>query len=101
MINRRYDRLGIGVLTGAVVPALAFGLLYVVFDELSQLDILSDEGFSSGFRIRTISLVSIGMNAVLIRYYQNRFAYKAVRGVVIPTFIYIISWIIYFSSILL
>ncbi len=93
--------MGIGVLTGALVPALTFGLLYVVFDELSQLDIISGEGFSSGFRIRTISLVSIGVNAVLIRYYQNRFAFKAVRGVVVPTFAYIIAWIIYFSSILL
>jgi len=76
-------------------------LLYVVFDELSQLGIISDEGFSDDFRIRTIALVSIGSNAILVRYFQNRYAYRAVRGVVFPTFVYIIGWIIYFSSVLL
>jgi hypothetical protein len=101
MTNKGYDKVVIGALTGVLVPVLAFGMLYVIFDELSQLDLLSNEGFSAGFRMRTISLVSIGVNAVLIRYYQNRFAFNAVRGVVIPTFAYIIAWIIYFSSILL
>ncbi len=101
MINRRYDKMIVGILSGTLVPALTFVLLYVVFDELSQLGIISDEGFSDDFRIRTIALVSVGANVILVRYFQNRYAYNAVRGVVIPTFVFIILWIFYFSSILL
>lgn len=101
MINRRYDKMIVGVLAGTLIPLLAFAVLYIIFDELSQLEIISDAGFSDDFRIRTISLVSIGANVILVRYFQNRYAHNAVRGVVIPTFVFIIIWIFYFSSILL
>lgn len=101
MINRRYDKLIVGALAGTLVPMLTFAILYIIFDELSQLEIISDAGFSEDFRIRTISLVSIGANVILVRYFQNRYAHNAVRGVVIPTFVFIITWIFYFSSILL
>lgn len=101
MIDRRYDKVSVGVLTGTVVPVMVFIVLYFVFEELSKMDILSGEGYSDDFRIRTIALVSIGANAILVRYYQNRFAYHAVRGVVFPTFVLIIAWIYYFSNVLL
>ena len=101
MIDRQYDRVVIGIVAGTVLPILAFLILYVIFAELSQLGIISDEGFSPDFRIRTISLVSIGTNVILVRYFQNRYAYQAVRGVVFPTFIYIIAWIVYHLNFLL
>ena len=101
MIDRQYDKISVGILTGVLVPVVTFCILYVVFEELSQLDIISNEGFSAGFRLRTLSLVSIGANVILVRYFQNRYAFQAVRGVVFPTFVFIIGWIIYFSSILL
>lgn len=91
----------VGVITGTLVPLITFAILYIVFEELSRLDIVSDEGFSTGFRLRTISLVSIAANVILVRYFQNRYAYQAVRGVVFPTFILVIVWIIYYSNILL
>lgn len=101
MIDRRYDKVWVGVCAGTLLPIVVFLLLYVVFSELSQLGIISEEGFSPGFRLRTISLVGIGSNVVLVRYFQNRYAYHAVRGLVIPTFVYIIGWIIYYLNILL
>ncbi len=100
MMNKKYDKISIGALAGMVVPVLVFGLLFILFEELNQLDVISDEGFSPGFRLRTISLVSIGANAILVRFFQNRYAFQAVRGVVFPTFVYIIVWIVYFSSVL-
>lgn len=101
MINRQYDKMYVGVITGTLVPLITFGILYIVFEELSRSGIVSDEGFSTGFRLRTISLVSIAANVILVRYYQNRYAYQAVRGVIFPTFILVIVWIIYYSNILL
>ena len=89
------------MITGTLVPLITFGILYIVFEELSRSGIVSDEGFSTGFRLRTISLVSIAANVILVRYYQNRYAYQAVRGVIFPTFILVIVWIIYYSNILL
>ncbi len=101
MINRQYDKLYVGLITGTLVPLITFGILYIVFEELSRNGIVSDEGFSTGFRLRTISLVSIAANVILVRYYQNRYAYQAVRGVIFPTFILVMVWIIYYSNILL
>lgn len=101
MIENRFDTILVGVVTGTVVPIVTFFILYVVFEELTQLGIISSEGFSEGFRVRTLSLVSIGANVILVRYFQNRYAFKSVRGVVFPTFVYIIGWIFYFSSILI
>ncbi|MBY5960212.1 hypothetical protein KUV50_18810 [Membranicola marinus] len=101
MINRRYDKVVVGALAGTVVPIFAFVVLYMIFQELSERGLMSDAGFSDDFRIRTIALVSIGVNVVLVRYFQKRYAHHAVRGVVFPTFVFIIAWIIYFSSVLL
>lgn len=101
MIDRRYDRLVVGIVTGTMLPIVAFLILYVIFSELSQLGIISDEGLSTDFRTRTISLVSIGTNVILVRYFQNRYAYRAVRGVIFPTFGYIIAWIVYYLNYLL
>lgn len=101
MMNKKYDRISAGALAGTVVPLFSFGLLYFLFEELTHLGILSGEGFSQSFRVRTLSLLGIATNMILVRYFQNRFAYRAVRGVVFPTFLYIIIWIVYFSSILL
>ncbi|HLT92985.1 MAG TPA: hypothetical protein VKZ56_00415 [Membranihabitans sp.] len=101
MFSKRYDNLFVGMVAGTLVPILTFFLLYVIFAELSQLGIISEEGFSPDFRIRTLSLVSIATNVILVKYFQNRFAHHAVRGAVFPTFVYIIGWIIYFINFLL
>lgn len=101
MINRRYDKVVYGVVTGTIVPIITFLILYVIFAELSELGIISDEGFSPDFRIRTLSLVGIGANVILVKYFQNRHAHQAVRGVIIPTFVFIIGWIVYFLNFLL
>mgnify|MGYP000844985370 CR=1 FL=1 len=101
MIDRRYDNVVVGVLSGTLLPVVSFVVLYVVFIELSKLEIIPSEAMTADFPIRTISLVSIGTNVVLVKYFQNRYAHRAVRGVVFPTFVFIIAWILYFLKFLL
>ena len=101
MIDRRYDRVVVGMIAGSILPVVTFVVLYVIFAELNKLGIISREGLTTDFRIRTISLVSIGANVVLVKYFQNRYAYRAVRGVVFPTFVFIIAWILYYLNFLL
>ena len=90
--------MGFGILCGLLLPVLTFLVLYIIFEELTTKNVVSSEGFSEGFRIRTISLIGIASNAVLLQYFRKRYAFNAVRGITIPTFVYIIAWLIYFST---
>lgn len=101
MRRRKSDNIFVGIIAGILVPAITFGVLSWIWYELSEMDLLSDADFSPGFRIRTLGLLSIGANLILVRYFQNRHAHQVVRGVLIPTFLFVIFWIIYFARILL
>ncbi len=90
--------MGFGILCGLLLPLLTFLVLYIIFQEFSSMNLVSTEGFSEGFRFRTLSLIGIASNAILLQYFRKRYAFNTVRGITIPTFIYIIAWLIYFST---
>lgn len=101
MRRNKSDNVFTGILWGILLPSIAFGVLSWIWYELAEMDVLYDEDFSPGFRTRTLGLLSIGANLILIRYFQNRYAHQTVRGILIPTFIFVIFWVIYFARIFL
>ncbi|GAA5220976.1 hypothetical protein [Membranihabitans marinus] len=98
MFNRKYDTFYFGILIGTITPIFIFALFYFLFDTFIHSEDLSNNGFGFGFRIRTFSLVSLASNAILMQYCRKRYAINAMRGITIPTFVFIIIWLIYFSS---
>lgn len=80
---------------------LAFGILYLLFQGLQSLNWVSTEGFRPMFRERTLSMISIGLNALLLNYYQKLRATETMRGIVVVTFLLIAIWLAVFSKYLI
>ncbi len=94
----RQNTIPAGVILGLLLPFLAFTLLRLLFAGLEQAGVLGASDFSDNFRIRTIALVAVGLNALLLNRFQKQYYTQSMRGVVIATGIYIIAWLAYFSG---
>ena len=66
-------------------------------EQLEQLGFMSQEGFSPTFRRRTLSVVAICLNVIPLNLYNRYQMTESMRGIVFPTAIYVIAWIIYFG----
>lgn len=88
----------LGFLLGLALPVVAFGILYLAFEALESLGWVSTEGFRPKFRERTLSIIAIGLNALLLNYYQKRRATETMRGIAIITFFFVAIWLAIFSK---
>lgn len=87
-----------GLIVGLALPLIGAALLFITYRILEATGWASQEGLTSYFRFRTISLLAICLNIIpMRRFYGNRFA-ESMRGVVLATFIYGIIWIFLFRS---
>ncbi len=88
----------LGLLVAILLPILAFGIFYGIFEGLESLGWVSTQGFRPMFRERTLSILAIGMNALALQFYQKRRATETMRGIVIPTTIWVAAWIWIFGK---
>ena len=87
----------LGLLIAIALPLLAIGIFYGIFEGLEALGWVSTEGFRPMFRERTLSILAIGMNALALQFYQKRKATETMRGIVIPTTVWVVVWIFVFG----
>lgn len=92
------NSLPFGLLAALIVPAIAFGLLYGLFELLESLGWMSDSGFRPKFRERTTSIIAIGINAILLNSFQEKRLFETVRGIVIATVILVALWVYLFGE---
>ena len=59
------------------------------------------KAMSTMFRERTLSICAIALNALFMKRYDKWRYTETMRGIVLPTFVYVIVWIIYFKDIIL
>lgn len=88
----------LGFLLGLIIPIVVFGVLYLIFEGMESMNWVSSEGFRPKFRERTLSIIAIGLNAVLLNYYKKRRATETMRGIAIVTFIFVTIWLALFSK---
>lgn len=99
MFNR--NAIWFGALWGLAIPFVGYALLLTIFEQLDAAGLLNADGFSSSFRSRTLTIVAICLNLVPFNIFHRRRFTESMRGVVLPTFVYVIGWVIYFSNQLL
>ena len=90
------DHLLIGLIAGLIVPFIAYALLLQASEWLSayyERSIL--------FTDRTIALVAISTNALVVNVFRRRFFNQAIRGLVFVTIILAIVWFVQFGKELL
>ena len=90
---QKQNKIWVGLLTGILFPALAFILLYQIFSILEKLGAVSNKGFSPNFRERTLAILSIAVNMILINVYRRRRWELAMRGIVIATTLLAFTWV--------
>jgi hypothetical protein len=87
-----------GIIAGLIIPFVGYALLLLIFEQLESLGIVNPEGMAPNFRNRTSALVAIVLNVFPMNFYRKKLFYESMRGVVFPTVLYVILWIILFAS---
>jgi hypothetical protein len=88
----------VGFAIGVTVPVLGYFLVFTIFEWLTDSGVLSEMGssFSVIKRLRTIAVLALATNLIPFQILKNRRMYDHMRGILIATFIYAITWVIYF-----
>ena len=96
------NNIGLGLAFGFITPAASFLILMALFSVLDESGMFDDVvSMSKMFRERTLSIVSIAINALFMRRYDKWRCTQTMRGIVLPTFLYVVAWIIYFKDIII
>ena len=100
-INHPWNKIWIGILTGFLVPITCYGILLVIYERLDIAGVINSEGMQTNFRERTIALISIIANIIPIQYFNKNGWIDAMRGIVFPTFFFVVLWMYYYGKDLL
>ena len=95
------DHFLVGALLGLLIPVLTYAALTLLYYVLERYGLVSTEGFSPMFRERTVSIVAISVNAILLNAYNKKRSHRTARGIVLPTFMLVVVWLILFGDIVL
>lgn len=91
----------LGIALGLAVPFVGYAILLSIYDYLDASGVLVRTGLSPTFRQRTLMVISLCLNLLPFNYYQRIKYTDTMRGIVFPTAIYVIAWIIYFGPYIL
>lgn len=89
-IDRDSFLLGLGL--ALAFPVMMYGILLALYDALEANLLASHIGFAEDFRDRTLSLVAICFNLLLFHLYQRWGRDNTLRGMVLPTLVYVVYW---------
>ncbi len=92
------DSIPIGFILGLMLPFIGYALLLELYDQLEANLIISDIGLSETFRKRTIALIAICFNLIPFNLFNQRRLHNSMRGIIFPTVVYVMTWLVYFSS---
>jgi hypothetical protein len=91
------NSLPLGLAIGILLPLAGFGILYLLYQGLDMLGVVSSEGLSHNFRLRTIGIVAIALNALpMNRAFKKRLT-QTMRGITIATFVFVVIWLVFFG----
>ena len=84
----RRNNLNIGIGLGILVPLIVFSMMYSVVSlgELRRV------------KIRTLALIGVCLNMLLIHFFRKNRANESIRGLVIATFAMALGWFAWFYN---
>lgn len=87
-----------GIAVGLILPFVGYAILLTIFEQMEASGLINPNGLSPTFRQRTLSIIALCLNIIPINIFKNRWWNEAMRGVVFPTGLYVIAWIVYFGQ---
>ncbi len=97
-MNLREDNLIVGIITGILVPVLAYGLWTLLFTALTKAGIMDPDGFSESWRARTLALLAICSNLLPFQLHKKWRNDQSMRGLIFPTIVFVGIWVYVFKS---
>lgn len=99
MIFDKYIRDSVfnGISWGVLLPLVTYGILFGLYTLLDKVGALSDVGFAPDFRVRTLGLISICSNLLLIQLHRKAYRHEFVRGILIATMMLVAVWFFLFG----
>jgi len=88
----------IGLITGLVVPFVAYAIFDMIYDYGDSAGWFTNSNISETFRDRTKGLLAIATNLITINIFRRKRHENSMRGVLIATSIYVLTWIIIFGK---
>lgn len=97
------DSFMVGLILGTALPIAVFGILLFINDELVvEAGILGERmnAFqqSGGFSERLLALFGVCSNIIPFHFARRRRYDDTMRGLVIPTVVFAVSWAIYYNA---
>lgn len=87
----------LGIVIGIVLPVVAWLLLTGLFSLLDSYGLVSSKGFSMDFRERTTALLAIAANIIPFLRFSNAYEMKSMRGIIFPTVIFSMIWLMVYG----
>jgi len=88
-----------GLVWGIFVPLTGYIILTATMQGLESMrDEVGGQLFSEGFRRRTFAIVAIGLNSIPMNIAFKRKQTDTMRGIVLPTFVYVAAWLYVFGN---
>ena len=88
----------LGVVIGLIVPFVGYAILLSIYDWMDAQGYISDVGMSPSFRERTLALLALCFNLIPFIIFNRQWQAQSMRGLIFPTILYAILWVIFFSQ---
>lgn len=90
-----------GFLLGILIPILAYGIFYGLISYFNLDFPKPGSRLNTGSIIRTAGIVAIGLNSIPMNLAYKRKQTNTMRGIVIPTFLFVALWLYYYGDIVM
>ena len=87
------DSVWLGIGMGLVIPIVVYAILRILYELMDTLGVFSDIGFAEDFRVRTLILISICTNLLVMQFFRKSYyRHETVRGMLIASMILVVIW---------
>lgn len=87
-----------GLTIGIILPAAVYGILFLIYEWMDMIGVFTDVTFAEDFRTRTLTLVSICSNLLVMQFLRkSSFHHESTRGMLMATMILVIFWFFTFG----
>ena len=88
------DDVWTGMLLGLIIPIVVYGILFLIYTFMDSVGLFSDVGFAENFRTRTLSLIAICSNLILMQSYRRSYRNETIRGILISSMVLVAVWFV-------
>ena len=98
MILLKKDSVWVGLGIGLVCPIVLYAILLLLYYFLEKVGVFSDIGFAEDFRTRTLALVAICANLLIMQSFRRSHRHhETIRGMLIASMILVSIWFLKFG----